>query len=149
MRNNINDNMKVQFVNEFGTAITDGNFPASGSYIEVGEFQHFAYLVKYGTLDSALTAQVRQDTSATETASIKDITSAVITIGATDDGKWATIEVETARLDSNNLFHFVTLAVSGAAGANDFLDLAFLGWGARTRPVTQVANYDQAIEIIG
>lgn len=149
MRNNIHDNTKVQFVNEFGTAIVDGNFPASGSYIEVGEFQEFAYLVKYGTLDSELTAQVRQDTSATETASIKDITSAVITIAAGDDGKWATIDVETARLDGNNLFHFVTLAVSGAGGANDFLDIAFLGWGARTRPVTQVANYDQAIEILG
>lgn len=149
MRNNIHDNCKVVKENSFNTGLVDGRFPASGSFEEVGNYTHFAFLIFLGTLDSELTAQVYQDTSATETGSIKVITGAVATLAATDDNKWASIEVETAKLDIQNSFHFVTLNIAGAAGANDYAAIVFMAWNARHAPVTQVANYDQAIEIMG
>lgn len=149
MRNNIHDNCKIVKENNFNTGLVDGKFPASGSFENVSDYTHFAFAIFLGTLDSALTAQVQQDTSATQTGSIKAITGAVATLAATDDDKWATIEVETAKLDIQNSFHFVTLDITGAAGGNDYAAIVFMAWNARHAPVTQVANYDQAIEIMG
>lgn len=146
MTRNFYPNNYVQGCNNFGTAIVDGNFPASASYIDVSGFYTFCFLVRAGALDSALTLQVKQDTSATETASIKNITDATVTVGTGDDNGWASIEVEVAKLDIANGFRYVTLAVSGAAGSNDYLDIIFLGRLPRTAPVTQSASYfDYAI----
>lgn len=149
MRLNVYENMYLLSANNLTTAIADGNFPASVSYIDVMNFTHFAFIITAGALDSALTAQVRQDTSATETASIKDITGAVVVVGATDDNKWMVIEVEVAKLDIANGFRYVTLAVSGQAGSNDALHIQFMGWLNRHLPATQHANFSQHILIAG
>lgn len=149
MRFNLDKFLYVNKANDFNTAITDGVFPASGSFYDVSEFTHFAFLIFAGTLDSALTCQVKQDTSATQTASVKNLTSATATIGATDDNKWRTIEFEVARLDIANNFRYVTLDVSGAAGSNDYLCIIAVGWDARRQPVTQPANYLEAVLVAG
>ena len=141
MRNNFYENVYKLKANAFNTAVVDGNFPASVSYIDVSGFTHFAFVVDAGTLNSALTCQVRQDTSATETASIKDITGAVAVIGTGDDNDSFVIEVEVARLDIANGFRYVTLAISGAAGGDDYACVNFLAWGARHLPVTQPAEF--------
>lgn len=139
----------VQPANNFNTAITDGNFPASGSYIDVSNFERFVFLVRPGTLDSALTLQVKQDTDETQTGDIANITGATAVIGATDDNEFVSIEVETRRLNLNNGSRYVTLAVSGAAGGNDYLDILFIGLNPGAKPVTQPAAYSQAVIVAG
>lgn len=149
MRFNLDDAVYINPCNNFNTAIADGVFPASGSFIDVSEFTHFAFLVKVGTLDSALTLQVHQDTSATQTASVKDVTGATLVVAANDDDELKSIEVEAARLDVANNFRYVTLDVTGAAGSNDYLDILFLGWDARREPVVQPAAYSEAVVVAG
>lgn len=133
--------------NNFMTAIADGEFPASASYIDVGAFERFVFLIAAGTLDSALTCQVQQ--AATVSGTAKDVTGAVAIVGAGDDNEWVTIEVQTNQLDLNNGYNFVTLDVSGAAGSNDYLCIFFLGMYPSEQPVTQNAGYSQAVVVAG
>jgi len=84
---------------------------------------------------------VKQDTSATETADIKDLTSATETIAADDDDQVFLVEFATEALDSGSNFHYVTLDVSGVAGANDYGSVFFFGWNAKTLPVTQPSTF--------
>lgn len=134
-------NTFLQTLNNFGTGIVDGKFPASASFISVEPFPWWIFLIRAGTLDSALTVQLQQDTSATQTGSIKNITGAVVTVGATDDNELFFIEIEVmAALDIGNDFTHVTLDITGAGGANDFLDIIALGRHAKTAPVTQAAT---------
>lgn len=149
MRQIFDDSVYVVNGNNFNTAIVDGNFPASTAYVDVTEFTHFVFLVRVGTLNSALTLQVKQDTSATETASIKSVTGATLVIAADDDNEIKSIEVESAKLDLANGFRYVTLAVSGAGGGDDYLDVLFLGRLPRRMPVTQSAAYSEAVVIAG
>ncbi len=145
MRNNSYQNVKTQKCNNFNTAIVDGDFPASGSYIDVSEHTHFIFWVFVGTLDSELTAQVQQATAADGTPA--NITGATLTIAADDDNEWKSIECETAWLTDG--YRYVTLDLAGAAGGNDYACIVFQGWNARTRPVTQPAGYSEAVLIAG
>jgi hypothetical protein len=130
------------------TALADANYPASGSYIDVSEFEHFVFLIG---LDTVATPdfQVYQDTSATQTSGIKVITGAAKTDVVTgDDGKWFSIEVESARLDIANGFRYVTLTVSGTGGS-DNANVWFFGYRARRMPVTQPDDYLAAVVVAG
>lgn len=127
------------------TAIADTTYyPASGSFFDVSGFERFGFLIQVGAVDSALTFQVRQDTSATATGSIKDVTGALEVVGTGDDGETFFIEVNTDQLDGANGFHYVTLYGTGAAGGNDYAAIQFLAWGAKTKPVTQPASLPAA-----
>lgn len=143
------EDIYVQPVNNFNTAIADGNFPASGSYIDVSDFERFVFAIRAGTLDSALTVQVKQDTDETQTADIKNVTGATAIVGTDDDNKFITIEVETRHLDRNNGYRYVTLAVSGAGGSNDYLDILFIGLNPGQKPVVQPASYSNAVIVAG
>lgn len=129
--------------------LTAANYPADGAYIDTVDLDRFAFLVQAGALDSVLTLQVKQDTSADETAAIKDVTGATVTIAATGDDKWYVVEVDTSALDSSNGFRYVTLNVAGAAGVNDYGAITFLGFGAGSRPVTQGADKGEAVFVGG
>lgn len=117
-------------------AIADGNYPASTAYIDVKQFIKFGFLILAGALDTQMVFQVKQDTSATETAAIKNVTGATVTVAANGDDKWYAIEVETRNLDISNDFHYVTLAQAGAAGGNDYAAILFYGIPDQM-PVTQ------------
>ena len=133
-------NTSLNTLNNFNTALTDTVFPASGSFISVQPYAWICFLLRAGTLDSALTLQVRQDTGATQTASITDVTGAVVAISATADNELFFIEIEIkGALDLVNFTH-ITLDVSGSGGANDFVDMMWLGLNAKTVPVTQPAT---------
>lgn len=125
----------VKACNTPSTAIVDGDFPASGSYIDVSDYERFAFLVVAGGSNTALTVKVQQATAADGTP--KDITGATQTIGATDDGEAFLIEVETRRLDINNSYRYVTLDVAGQSGGDDTLAIVFLGINPGAAPVTQ------------
>lgn len=129
------EQVKVTKCNAFGTAIVDGDFPASGSYIDVSDYERFAFLITAGASNTALTCQVQQSTTASATP--KDVTGAVQTVGASDDGEVFIIEVETRKLDINNDYFYVTLDVSGQSGNDEYLDITFLGINPGEAPVTQ------------
>jgi hypothetical protein len=143
MRMNLYENCYVLQLNA-EDALVAQNYPLSGSYIDTREFTHFAFLMLMGALDSALTPQVIQDTSATETASVKNVTGAVESIAADADDQTFSIEVETAKLDIGNDFRYVSLTMAGAAGGNDYGAIVFLGWNVREAPVTQPSTFPAA-----
>lgn len=143
------EDVYLQPVNNFGTAIVNGNFPASGSYIDVSQYERFAFAVRAGALTSELTLQVKQDTGATQTADIANVTGATATIAADDDNELVTIEVETRRLGINDGMRYVTLAVSGAGGGDDYLDILFIGLNPNDKPVEQPDAYSQAVKVMG
>lgn len=128
-------------------AIVDGNYPASTAYQYVGDCSLFGFLVCAGALDSALTLQVKQDTSATETASIKVVTSATTIIGATGDDKWYLIQVNPSELDINNDFAYVTLAISGATG-NDYAAVLFFKIPA-SKPASADSTRGALVSLLG
>ncbi len=120
------------------TALTSARYPVSTAFIDTSPYDHCAFYVHLGTIADILTFAVYQDTSATETGSIKVLTGATFTITATDDGGYFFIEFNTAKLDSANGFRYVTLVVSGTSGSN-YAEILFLGSHARSEPVTQSA----------
>jgi hypothetical protein len=149
MRQIFDDNFYVVAGNNFNTAIVDGKFPASTAFVDVSEFTSVVFLIRVGTLTSALTCAVNQDTSATQTASIKVVTGASLVVAADDDNEIKSIEVETAKLDIANGFRYVTLDVTGAGGSDDYLDIMVIGKQPRRAPVTQPAGYSEAVVVAG
>ena len=141
------EQIHVERCNNFNTAIVDGEFPASAAYINVSDFNRFVFLVRAGTLNSALTCQVQQATAIDSTA--KDITGAVAVVGAGDDNEVFLIEVECRRLDINNGYNFVTLDVTGAAGGDDYLDILFIGVNPASVPVTQPTGTNTPVIVAG
>jgi hypothetical protein len=137
------EQVRVQGCNAFSTALADGKFPASASFINVSDFERFAFVVKAGALNSALTVKVQQATAANGTP--KDISGATASIAATDDDDTFIIEVETRKLDLNNDYKFVTLDVAGAAGSDDYAAILFLGMNPGSAPVTQPATTNTVI----
>lgn len=135
MLNNIPDDLYLKLLNT-EDAIADGNYPASTAYIDVSDFERFGFLIMAGALDTQMVFQVKQDTSATETASIKNITGATVTVAANGDDKWYAIEVETRKMDLNNDFIYATLNQAGAAGGNDYAAILFYGVPS-VKPATQ------------
>lgn len=139
-------NRQFQLINDFNTAIADGKFPVSGSFVAANPHLWWVFLVKIGTLDSALTLQVYQDTGVTQTASVKVITGATVVIAADDDNELAIIEfcVKDAMDVGNDFSHF-SLDISGAAGSNDYLDILLLGCHAKSMPVTHPATVTKVV----
>jgi hypothetical protein len=136
----------VQTCNAFGTAITDGDFPASGSYIDVSDFERFAFVVVAGTLNTALTLQVQQ--AATVSGSTSNITGATATIGTSDDNEVFIIEVETRRLTLTGQ-RYVTLDIAGASGGDDYASVVFYGLNKGSVPVTQHASTNTPVIVAG
>lgn len=135
--------------NSFNTAVGAADrLPASGSFIDMSGFDHGVFLIGVGTLDTAATLQVYQDTSATETGSIKVITSAAQAVADTDDNKWLTIEFNANQLDRANSFRYVTLVASAGSGSNDYYCVFFLGFKKRKQPVTQPTNYAYHVNLV-
>lgn len=132
--------------NAFGTAVAaNDKIPASGSFIDMSGLDKLVFLIHVGTMDSASTFTVMQDTAATAAAGkVLDTTKAVV-VGTDDDGEWVSIEVNAADLDRANSFRYVYLLATGQAGGNDYFAVSALGFGSKKLPVTQAAGYSQAI----
>lgn len=139
-----NEAAKIQPLN-VEDALAAAKYPASGSFIPVGKYERFAFLIALGASTSALTAKVQQATAANGTP--KDITGATISIAADDDDQWAIIEVQTDHLDINNDYEYVTLDIAGAAGDDDFGAILFLGFNSEM-PVTQTSQIG-AVAVVG
>jgi hypothetical protein len=144
--NQFDKNVYCLKCNNFLTAVADADYlPASASFIDMSELEQVVFLIGVGTLDSATTFQVKQDTAATATGSIKVVTGLSQVVGANDDNHWLTITVRATDLDRANNFRFVTLLATGGAAADDFFCVFALGFGASQVPVTQPGDYAYAV----
>lgn len=138
----------IKLINPADDYLSAKDIPASGSYIDVSNYERFAFLILGGSLDTALTFQVKQ--AATISGTPKNVTGATVTIDAsTGDDKWYLIEVQTDNLDSNNGYNYVTLTCSAGAGSNDYAAIAFIGLNPRKIPVTQGADCGGAVAVAG
>ncbi|NJN54075.1 MAG: hypothetical protein HC804_04550 [Anaerolineae bacterium] len=140
------EDLYVQVVEPGLTALSAAKYPASAAFIDVYDFERFAFLVGLDVVADDVVFQVEQATAANGTP--KDVTGATKTIAnATDDQKWFLIEVQTDQLDINNDYHFVTLDVSGISGTNN-ATIALLGY-PKKHPVTSHASQLASVIIAG
>lgn len=131
------------------TAIAAAKYPASTGFLSLVGFESFVVEIIAHDLTSAITVQVQQDTSATQTTGIKNITGAVVTIPADGDDKIYTIEVQVNELDINNGYKYITLDVTGAAGSDDYLTMQVILRNPTKMPVTQDASVAQMVNVVG
>jgi hypothetical protein len=135
--------------NNFNTAVAANvRIPASTAFIDMKGFDHAVFLVGIGTENDAVTFTVYQDTSATETGSIKAITGAAQLIANDDDNKWFTIEFSAEQLDRAGGFRYVTLSPDAGGAGDDYYCVFFLGFKPRSIPVTQPANYAYHVAVV-
>ncbi len=127
--------------------ISAGTLPAS--YINVSDFERFAFVFELGATDQAADFKVVQATAAAGTGS-KDVSGAVITqLATTDDNKQVIIEVEVRKLDINNGFYFVAATTALTGGAATTGSIVFYGINPGVVPVTQPAALAQKILVAG
>lgn len=115
------------------TALTNANFPVSGSYIDVSKCERFHVLVSLGTLADAVVFEIKQADSTTGTLDVISATYAKHTCADTDDGEFVLFTIEVDKLAVDH--HFVSCVVSGNSGAN-YAEIFFL-LPETTLPVTQ------------
>lgn len=127
----------------------NGAATVPASYIDVSDYERFAFVIELGNNDGTLDAQVVQASAADGTGS-KNVTGAAITqLGATDDNKQVMIEVETRKLDINNDFHFVAITLTEAASTAQVVSAYFLGLNPGEAPVTQPAAFAEQVFVGG
>lgn len=127
-----------QQLNNPEDAITDTTYyPADGSFIDVSQYDSFAFYIGAGGLNTALTFAVYENSS-TASAGSTAISGATVTVGATGDDKWYMIEVDAQAMTPGH--RYVSLYGTGAAGGDDYAYIAFMGHNARNVAVTQGAT---------
>lgn len=125
--------------------ITTGTIPAT--YIDASPYEAFAFVLELGATDNTVDMKVVQATAGAGTGS-KDVSGAVITqLSGTDDNKQASIEVDTANLDLANGFRYV--AVTATIAGTTTASIYFVGYNAKSVPVTQPAAYVEQVTVGG
>ena len=121
--------------NEIETALTAGNYPASGSYIDVSAYERFHVLIWLGTIhgSDAPVFEIKQADANDGTLDTLDATYAKHTCAADDDGEFVSFTVEVDKLATDH--HFVSVVVSGVTNGS-YAAILFLG-EALSLPVTQ------------
>jgi hypothetical protein len=130
-------------------AIAVAKYPASTGFQSVVGYESVVVEIMAHDLTSAITLQVQQDTSATQTAGIKNLTGAVVTVPADGDDKIYTIEFQVNELDINNGYKYITIDASGAAGSDDYLTIQIILRNPTKMPVTQDASVAQMVNVVG
>ena len=142
--NSIGEDLYFQTLEAGLTGLADGKFP--GSFIDASKYERFAFYVALDVIADAVDLKVQQATAVNGTP--KDVTNAAKTdIANTDDQKQVLIEVETAHLDINNDYRYVTLDVSGISGTSN-ASIFFIGV-PKKRPVTQHADLLEHVIVAG
>lgn len=134
MLNTLGEDLYIQVLEPGLTALSAAKYPASGSFIDVAGFERFGFYVALDVIADAIDLKVQQATA--DDGTPKDITGAAKTdIADTDDATEVLIEVQSAHLDINNDYRYVTLDVSGVVGTNNAA-IVFFGV-PKSKPVTQ------------
>lgn len=118
------------------TVLSAGDYPASGSYIDVSGYPWVNVIIALGTIHASdLPSFTIKCSDATNgTADILDATYAAHTCAANDDGELVTFAIETAKLPVDH--HFLTCAVAGVTNGS-YADILFLLGPGLSQPVTQ------------
>ena len=119
------------------TALANGNYPASGSYIDVSGYEYVNVHVQLGTIADALTFEVKQTDATNGTLDTISTTLAKKTIATTDDGQNLNFYIQTANLADDH--HFISTVV-GAVSGNNYAAINYFLGGARHMPVTQATT---------
>lgn len=143
----LSENVLFQMVIAPVSGVGSTTQPA-GAYIDVSEYEHFAFLVLLGVTDrTTQTLQVVQATAAAGTGS-KSVSGALIDgLAATDDGKIAIVQVDTENLDTANGFRYVAATPTFSGGTGDIGAILFMAWGKRSLPVVQGSTVDQVVQV--
>lgn len=115
------------------TALSNANYPASGSFINVAGYEKVQVVIHLGTLADAVVFTLKQADSVSGTLDTIDSTYCKKTCATTDDGQVLIFELDTDQLTANH--HFLSVAVSGVSGS-DYADMMWFLSG-RHLPVTQ------------
>jgi hypothetical protein len=117
-------------------ALAAGDYPASGSYIDVSKTERFHCLVHFGAIHASdvPVVEIKQTTAADGTLSAISATYAKHTAAADDDDEWVTFTIETKKLTEDNFY--VSAVVSGVTNGS-YGDISFL-LPELDLPVTQV-----------
>lgn len=142
----LSEALKIQQIN-VETALAAASYPTSGSYIDVSDYERFAFLIEVGAIDTQTVAKVQQATA--NNGALKDVASATTTIATDGDNKWYLIEVQSSMLDINNGYHYVTLTLTGPAGSNDYGAITFIGVNPGYMPVTQGSDKGATVFVGG
>ena len=105
------------------TVLANGNYPASGSYVDVSDCERFHVLISLGTLADAIVFTIKEVDSTTGTVDTIDATYAAHTCADDDDGEFVLLTIEVDKLSTDH--HFVTCVVSGVSGSN-YAEIFFL-----------------------
>jgi len=121
--------------NEIETALSAGNYPASGSYIDVSGYERFHILIHLGTINASDTPifEIKQADSVSGTLDTLSATYCKHTCAHDDDGEFILFTVEVDKLATDH--HFISVVVSGVDNGS-YGDIIFFG-EARSLPVTQ------------
>jgi hypothetical protein len=120
------------------TQLSAGNYPASGSYVDVSEVERFHVVIHLGTIHASDTPvfEVKEADANDGTLDVISATYAKHTCAANDDGEWIVFTIETDKLSADH--HFVSTVVSGVTNGS-YADIFYLLPGL-SQPVTQTAG---------
>ena len=148
MFHNLSKNVFVQMVQPPIADLTSAAVvPASGSFIDVSQYDYFAFVLMVGATDrTAQKIQIQQATAVDGTP--KDILGAVNTaLGASDDNKMVMVSCRTAALDTENGYRYVTALPTWTGGTAGCGAILFLGWRARDLPVSTTNSFAEVVTV--
>lgn len=124
--------------NEIETALTAGNYPASGSYIDVSAYERVHVLIHLGTIDPSDTPvfEIKEADANDGTLDTISATYCKHTCAADDDGEFISFTLEVDKLSTDH--HFIGVTVSSVTSGS-YASIVFLG-EARSLPVTQASG---------
>lgn len=117
-----------------------GNYPASGSYIDVTGYTHAACLIHCGAIHNsdAPSFELKQADAADGTLDTINATYAKVTLAGTDDDEFVLIQLDLAVLAADH--HFLSCVVGGTVTNGSYADIVWLLFGGKKQPVTHVAT---------
>lgn len=128
---------------------TVNNAAAVSGWLSMADAVRIFCLINIGATDITVDAKIQQATSAAG-ANAKDVTGAALTqYTATDDDKYASIDLEAAALDINNGFYFVQLSITVGNGSTGALLSASIIRECRHMPPTQPTTYKEKVVVAG
>ena len=117
-------------------ALAAGNYPASGSYVDVSGYEGVNIVIHLGAIDAADTPtfEVKQSDAADGTLDAIDTTNAKHVCAADDDDECISFYISTQALDEDH--HYLSVVVSDVANGS-YADIMYYLSDARHLPVSQ------------
>lgn len=116
-------------------ALSAGNYPASGSYIDVSDCERVHCLVHLGAIDAGDTPNLHLKASDSVSGTVDTVSSTALSkeVAADDDDEYVSFTVEVRKLPLDH--HFVTMVVADVTNGS-YADIVYF-LEDRSLPVTQ------------